>query len=357
MKKKLGFTILISSIFFFLGCSSQYTKRFHSITVTPIQENCNFVQVSAFTIDAPSAASKSTLLQLSPEGQAAFIKEIGKTIYNAETLLKLLGKNIGSKKTGNIIDLTKFKKRVVFSVEKCTLKKCKKQIIEIKPADRIDQLLIKLSNLKNAVFVSWDKFDTKYETVDLGKISNTQSFNLDLEIPIKAPELTAKTGIGQNLNEEVLLRQRYVVLSGHLQKENAILSQQGVTGIDLAGNFSIDFTIIADSDPSKQHTVLSLSNLWKGPTPNKPKEIAVSFRRIKYAISSDPISCDLDLHYSFRHVTKFGNTISEADDVITLYRCHDNNEKKIELIGKSELRVRFFYIAANQNTRVSAKHL
>jgi hypothetical protein len=307
----------------------------------PISEG-GHIEISTFTLDIPPSPSKNSLLQMSPEGQAAFIKAIGEKTSSVGTLLKSLGGNIGtSKKAGDIIDLTKFKKRVVFSVEKRTFADP-----GIGPADRIDQLLIELSNLQNASFVSWDKFETKYETVDLGKITSTQEFNLGLEIPIKDPDVNTTIGGKQGLSEEVLLRQRYVELTGRLDNKNARLYQQGVMGIDLAGNFSVDFTIEIDQNSIASATVTSLKNLWNGSNPNNAKDIQISFFELKYSEISTPISCDLVSKYSLRHVEKNEHTIIEGDDVVKFIKG-TNPQKTIELVRKEELRVRVFYIVTN----------
>jgi hypothetical protein len=352
MKRKLGITFMVLSTLFFLSCSAKYTKRYHSIIIEPVKDNCHLVKVSTFTMGVPSSARNITLLQLSPQGQAAFIKALENNVNNSETLLEVLGKNVGSSpKSRDIIDLTTFRKRVVFSVEKQTFTGPE---ITVGPADRLDQLLINLSQLKGAKFVSWDKFETKYETVDLGKISNTQGFELGIDIPIKSPEISTSTGISQSLSEEVLLRQRYVALSGRLYETEANLYQQGVSGIDLAGNFSVDFLIKAEVDESKPHTVISLKNLWKGSNPNENKAIGISFLKIKYPKSSQPVTCNLDFYYSLRHVKKYGDTISEADDIVTLIRCHDNGTQQVELIGKNELRVRVYYIVTHKDVKTGS---
>jgi hypothetical protein len=346
MKKIIMVVLPFLIISLFNACPPHLTRRYHSITIEPIQDNNDLVKIATFTIDIPSSAKKSSLMQLSPEGQAAFINGVVRETYSVETFLKFLGANIGNpKESGDIIDLTVFKKRVVFSVEKQTFEKS-----NIRLADRIDQLLIKMSNLKGAKFLSWDKFETKYETVDIGKITNTQGYNLGLEVPFKKPDVNVSLGVNQNLYEEVMLRQRYVELSGLLEEKNASLYQQGVTGIDLAGNFSVDFKIKADSDESKLHPILLLKNLGKHSKPNDAKDIQISFLKIKYPTSSKPIICDLEYLYSLRHVEKNGDTLIEGDDVVKFIRSR-NNAKPIELVGAEELRVRVFYIVTNKDVK------
>jgi hypothetical protein len=343
MRKTILSVLVMLIIFVFNGCTPDLTKRYQRLLPPGTIPGGGHIKISTFTLDIPPSPSKNSLFRMSPEGQAAFIEAIGKKTSSIGTLLKSLGGNIGtSKKSGDIIDLTKFKKRVVFSVEKQTFGG-----LEIGPADRIDQLLIDLSILQNAVFVSWDKFETKYETVDLGKITSTQEFNLGLEIPIKNPDVNTTIGAKQGLTEEILLRQRYVELTGRLDKKNAHLYQQGVMGIDLAGNFSVDFTIEIDQDSIASATVTSLKNLWKGSIPNNGKDIQISFLELIYPNFSTPISCGLVSKYSLRHVEKNGRTIIEGDDVVKFIRGGSNQPNTIELVRKEELKVRVFYIVTD----------
>ena len=341
MRKTILSVLVILIIFVFYGCNSKLTKRY--LRLLPHGSGNGLVEISTFTLDIPPSPSKNSLLQISPQGQAAFIEAIGEKTSSIGTLLKSLGGNIGpSKKSGDIIDLTKFKKRVVFSVQKKTF-----DGRWIGSADRIDQLLIKLTNLKNAAFISWDKFETKYETVDLGKITSTKGFNLGLEIPITNPDVTTTIGGNQGLSEEVLLRQRYVELTGRLENKNAYLYQQGFMGIDLAGNFIVDFTIEIDQGSIVSVTVTSLKNLWNGSSPNSEKDVQISFLELKYPnFSTTPISCDLVSKYSLRHVEKNGHTIIEGDDVVKFIKG-TTPSKKVELVKKEELRVRVFYIVTN----------
>jgi hypothetical protein len=339
--------ILILSVFVMLiifvlnGCTPSLTKRYQRLL--PPGPGNRHIEISTFTLDIPPSPGKNSLLQMSPEGQAAFIEAIGKKTSSVGTLLKSLGGNIGtSKKDGDIIDLTKFKKRVVFSVEKRALAG-----LGIGPADRVDQLLIKLSNLQKAAFISWDKFETKYETVDLGKITSAQEFNLGLEIPIKKPGINTSIGATQGLSEEILLRQRYVELTGRLENNEAYLYQQGVMGIDLAGNFSVDFTIEIDQGSIAWSIVTSLENLWNGPNPNNAKDIQISFVKLKYPNFSTPIRCDLAYEYSIRHVEKNGHTIIEGDDVVRFIKGTNHQTKTIELVREEDLRARVFYIVTN----------
>jgi hypothetical protein len=349
MKRTVLWIVMILIIFVSNSCGPHLTKRYKQMNIDKTIYDDGSVKISALVLDIPPTAREISILQMSPEGQAAFITEIGKRTNSIGELLKSLGENIGSpKKDEDIIDLTQFKKRVVFSVEKQVFDE-KKTNIEL--ADRIDQLLTKLSNLNNAKFVSWDKFETKYEAVDLGKITNTQNSSLGLEIPFKfSGESTpskAIIGASKNLTEEVLLRQRYIVLTGSLDKQSACLYQQGVMGIDLAGNFSVDFTIEANSDETKLDRFISIKNLWKGPgIPNDANDIQISFSRLKYPISSNPISCDLTCDYSIRHVVKNGHTIIEGDDVV-IYRRGKAKliNNKVTLVRNDELAVRVFRIA------------
>jgi hypothetical protein len=331
-----------------IGCGVKFTKRYHTISVTPVRENCKLARISTFAMDVPHTSKTSSLMRLSAQGQAALIRELGMDETKSESLLKLLGSNFGSKtQSTDIIDKTTFNKRVVFSVEKQAFDT---PTMKIGLADRIERLAVKFSGLKGAEFKSWDKFETQYETVDLGNISNTRSTSSSFTYLAGSTEVITP-GIDNSLTEEVSLKRRYVVLGGHLEKTSAHLYQQGATGIDLAGNFNVDFVIKAESDAKKMQSVVTFNNLWSGADANKGDNVTSSFKQMKYAKSSEPISCSLDFYYSLRHVLKYAETISEADDEVELIRCHDASNQVMELVGRHELTVKVYSISIHKKAK------
>jgi hypothetical protein len=99
-----------------------------------------------------------------------------------------------------------------------------------------------------ATFVSWDKFATQYQTVDLGSLSYTQNREIDISLTANAPQGLASAEVAAKnanaLQEQLMLRQRFITITGSLTANEADLIQQGAPRIDLAGNVALDVTIV-----------------------------------------------------------------------------------------------------------------
>jgi hypothetical protein len=161
-----------ASIFFLIfvvisGCThTELTRRYKSKNFDTAPRE--YVEVSAFVMKTPPAPHQSLLSQLNREGQAALTSKLAEWAKNPDELYKALATSEkGQGGSEGTIDKTVFNKRVVFSVEKETPGKEKD---DLTPADRINELKVTL-NLKDsknkASFADWDKFDTKWGTVDL----------------------------------------------------------------------------------------------------------------------------------------------------------------------------------------------
>ncbi|HUT36065.1 MAG TPA: hypothetical protein VNE39_21435 [Planctomycetota bacterium] len=195
--------------------------------------------VSVFVCEpeAPGGASP-VLLALSPAGQEALIKAIAVNCQKPADLLAALSQPPSSERPGATeIDRTIIKKRLVFSVGKKLF---------LRPANRLDQLelTVKLPN-DAADFRSWNKFQTEYKTVEIGKLTADSSDEISalLKGSGEGGSGEAKYTGKRSLKEDVTLRQQYVQLSGALQPRELKIVQEGVAEIDLMGNSTVDLTL------------------------------------------------------------------------------------------------------------------
>ncbi len=351
MRRYIAITICLIALLL-CGCATpELTQRYGSATWnrTQIPEDC--IRVSAFTLDTPSIEPQEAIQSLTPEGQAAFIKGVERKTQNMDDFIEGLGSSLGKEpgKKG-ILDLTVFKKRFVFTADKnleCPV---------LNPADRISdlQVTLKFKDRNNAQFVSWNKFFTQYSTIDLGKMSLAQQAGSEVSMsmgpPVGSPvpiTVSPKISYTRGLSEEVSLRQRYVVTSGRLNRDEAVLYLQGVTGIDLAGNFLVDITFQVKANRELK-PVLVYGPLGKDGRLMKPEEIRIDFVDLKYPADSNSLICKMEYLYTLRHVKKQDKTIIEGDDDVDFITIRNKPALDIEVISEKELKTRVFGISTRK---------
>ena len=180
MKRIIIILFLLMGIFF-CGCSKpELTRRYKEAEWKEAQTFDGRVKMSAFVMDAPGDAPKSILEELTPPGQAAFIVAIEKNTQDVnEFIQKIAGKLRKIPDKNAISDTTQLKKRIVFTIEKD---------MTTRPADRIQEIQVILSEIMNGSFASWNRISTKYETVDLGKVSLTKGVQSELGLSIGPKE-------------------------------------------------------------------------------------------------------------------------------------------------------------------------
>ena len=312
MKKIFFFTIVAISI---CACAApELTKRFKSAEWVANQDG--LVDVEAFSIERPGQTTTATLLSLSERGQAEFINTIGAKTTTTKELLDTLGSSIGKKPApGLFLNNTEFKRRLVLSTRRVPA-------TNDFPGNRIHSLSCTLSGLSGDLsFKSWELFSTKYENVDLGKITLDQSTEGSLNVNATSAEGSgdpvARGGsfsVSRNMNEEVSLRQRYIVLSGVLGEKQAVVSQEGVVGIDLAGNSFIDLTMQMDEDPPVP--VFSIGPYKAGNNWLPQNQVIAVKRFVTYPRSSVDQTADLNCDYVLRNVSDIESrsTVIEGDD-------------------------------------------
>ena len=310
-------TLVVTASLLLAGCTNtELTRRYKSAKWTPSDEPG--VEISAFAIDPPRNTTTATLHKLHPDGQAALIKAISENSSSTEDLLVALGESIGKTNApGMLINKTHFQKRVVLSAERTGERKDY-------PADRIHSLRWTIKSTDPEVkFVSWNRFSTVYESVDLGQVTleKAQTFGLELKAgtPDAAPASvsgTANYEASRTMSEAVNLRKRYVAMTGMLSQNEAVLFQQGVVGIDLSGNSFVDLEIKVPSKQSRE-TVITYDSLrnsdgtWKS-----QNNIHLTTTFIEVPGINQEIKLEISADAVVRKVLSEDKTVIEGDDCV-----------------------------------------
>lgn len=318
------FLIFVAVLFLSFACAPKpkYTNRFDSYTIENKSPSYS-ATITAFSLPVKDSSKSTTILNLSDRGQAAFIKAVKEySDENKNDFIKTLASAIkpSSKPPSVILDKTEFSRRVVFSIENTSTW----------PADRIDRVKVTLSfpeNINKPEFKSWDKFSSKYETVDLGSLTYTQSNSFSASvsgsIPISSPiSIGGEASISRDLQEKLLLRDRRVVSTGQLTTKKAVIIQEGSVGLDLTGNMTVDL-IVDVPNIAEGKWITYITNLFNKATPNPPNKVIVKQRLVQSPIScQDPIMGEVVLDYVLRHVPQGFDTgdisIAEGDDKVKL---------------------------------------
>ncbi len=245
-------------------------------------------------------STTKTLFELDEKGQAKFIEvSDGNTPKEQASLIKNL-KALGSKSNLTLIDKTRLKSKLVFTIERPPLffvnmdvsderndlnEKYSSEVtdemdigllkrmypsVQIpdkidnnysvyfhNEAERINYLKIRFEiNEKGEglyQFVNWSLLNTKYGTANLGQItqdnSATATFGgsftrpdqfVDLDTLEKSLTFSPSANLTAKRTEALTLTDRFVDISGKLGDTEGEIVQEGVLGRDLAGNISVD---------------------------------------------------------------------------------------------------------------------
>ena len=228
--KQLIAATFFCNIIWCCNSTGKLTRRYNSVAYHSYADDSikYSVKVNGFVFepDAPKPSQPKTVFDLSPQGQKALVKVLGIKESKSDDFLGKLSKTLATTKkdAANVVDYTKFTKRLVFSIRN----------ISPYPADRIAKINIRLNVTDPHIkIISFDKIITKYESVDVGKLDFSNTTNLGISANAGAGAATdtstttasipAQTGFGYGINanasnsrtfaEEVMLKQRYISLS------------------------------------------------------------------------------------------------------------------------------------------------
>jgi hypothetical protein len=352
----ITFTVILASC----RTKAELTKRYNSIALSENDSIIKkYIKVNAYLIEKEKVekATPKTIFDLSPQGQAALIREISNKETGTDKLLAGLKCNLSSKaiSSDDIIDDSQFERRIVLSIRNTS---------HI-PADRIQRISITLSVDPVVKMISCDKLTTAYQTLDLGKTdySSTQNAEVTGNAAIGAGTTgtvtnnkdtfttTANTNAGisgklsssNSYSEEVLLKQRIVALNSSLTANTLSFYQEGISGMDLTGNILIDITFrITDVEPA---IVYSFLNLAKNETFNDSSSIEVNETKLIYPNLTNDVNAEIKFEADYRKVTKHDETISESDDSVILYYGKSTNSNVV-LIPKNMLKPKLYILTS-----------
>lgn len=259
-----------------------------------VSDTVGLVDVTAFSTPADAWTGSTRLHQLSASAQAELVEAVAARTTSADALLRELGRPLGGlpARPSRDVDRTRFRRRLVVSAESHAARPARSDGTHwtLRPAGRISRLRVVLG-LDPAVarFLGWDRFASRYETVDLGEMtaSRRSSAGLDLDAAGEAlgralDRAWLEAGGYATLEEELPLRRRYVS-TGTLRSDSLVLLQEGVVGVDLTGNSVVEVEIDVADAPDGAPTFAFEGLFGRSGEPRKADSVSVIQARIVHA--------------------------------------------------------------------------
>lgn len=307
-------------ILFTTACTPrpQIVKRYKTVKhVKPDQISVQLPDLTFTSLPIEKASGNKTVFDLSDRGQAALLSSLGNKVDKPGAYLVAVGSKLGPRRSRpQDVDLTKFEKRVIFTVERGSRK----------PADRLDWYKIKFNIVsKDLKFTNWNKAETKYEQIELGKLSLVQQNIGNLSGSLAPAPISRVSALGfevssqKTLTESQDLRRRIVDLNVAVPKSDAaVVVRHGASDRDLDGNTIVDFNLAYTgvTDTKILHVFSNLSG--SGQNLKKPSEIQLITYDSKYPLRASDLFATALMEYDLRHVESGDDTINEGDDNVQI---------------------------------------
>ena len=318
------FAVIVMASSYLAACVHP-TNRYRFLAEEATEIPTLKVTVASFPNQNPTVVRG---LDLAPEAQARLIDRMpaeGDEKMTPQAVTQAMATAYPVKPHSSAKDATRLSRKLVISLS------MDRKDMPGQLADRLESVRI-IIKPKGGRFVSWDKLETQYGTVDLGSISAKTTFSMAGEITPGAGSflsgLVGKPTIASEQSGTVNLRQRTIILTGELLPEEAIIHQQGVQGWDLIGNtvFNVDLCRLS---PTPWRTY-SAAGLYVADIPQPSDKVDLTATDI--VLSPRAITADVEVKYTLRHVVKGYRTLEEADDDVVYITDSIKPERGHEVI-------------------------
>src|SRR5688572_7315012 len=303
-----------------IACGGSLSQRHEGpedseVEIEPIDDRVT-LSLQALEIQDAQPVKKS-VFDLTREGQAAFVTKLPAA---PDEFLRLIRSELSLPSTNAAVARHYLVKRRV--VANLIHRPFDADLFY--PADRIAWAEIKIAPSQGAIFRSYDKVDTGYEVIDIGKLTRTATHSLTAAAEVGSAHESAVTDetasskdsatnkaslsatLSNSRNAARAFRRRFGSLAVEVGADGTLsIFREGMTGIDLTGAVAIDVTVEAPARTQQAHQ-LSLES---------------SKLKVVRGVLAYPQHECLPLSASgtayIRRVKQHGKTIEESDDNIT----------------------------------------
>jgi hypothetical protein len=330
MRKSLSLILLVIVVFFLSECTS--LRRYNSVAAPGTDSALADIDLFGIRISqAKPVTGAKSLWDLSADAQSQFIKILNTRFPDNNRFLQSLSfEYLKGDRDLPVIDYVSKDLRLIFSVSRkpAFSKDPASGNPELSTADRLEYIKISLVLRDSSVnFTGWNIYSTEYGSIEIGDVSFAKSLDVTGAAALTAKkvntgaDLSAGAGVAFNRKEDQSLRQRYLKLSGRINKQKIEMEEEGTRETDLTGNIIADVSLRFD----KTAEMIALFKKLKDSTGafNLPEKLSSEVYLVsvpKKRKIDDFIQADLKMDFVYRNVQRGARTFQEWDDRVKYYR-------------------------------------
>lgn len=360
---------------FFSSCSlfqgreiTSYYRKVESVKeVSDLNEAKKVVELTNYYVKpdqiiAPKEEYKNSLM-LQDRGQEKYLEILGEEFKGkpSEFIKHVAAPFKGTTVTTNesIIDKSQFPIKINLNIED-------KKNDAIK-ANRISAIKVKFELINEDVdFIKFNNIQTKYEVLDFGKMTNTDSKNISLNAGANVvfgttantlndaggvintrsgsntPTVGGSFGASNSNTQEVLLTKRVLSQNAALTSKYGYVSLEGTPTNNLEGPLNIEFTM--KSIPVKEYAVYKFSELFNKDSAIQQDKIKISTLYYQIPDIKEDVKIAMTYEFIYREVNKKHQTVSESDDHITYHTGTPTEQDTLVGVQKKDLKLNVYYL-------------
>lgn len=315
-----------------------------------------------------STKKRKTLFDLSEKGQKALIEAYNKPAVSNDDLRKALIESLdktSSKKTNSlIVENFKFYIKLDFYIED--------KWFEKNPSNRISSLKLTFTLPNDSPFKidGFKGFQTQYETIALGDVSNTSTRNFSLtagtgisssntsnsfneeglqtntSVNGLTPSVSATAGVSNSRTENLTLSRRIISQTGTTSDNKMIVYLEGAPDRNLNGIVSVELELEA------KELVRDRLDIFNYSINKKTKSAVLTPKFLFYTNIDAVLKGDYNYEWVYRKIRRKGKSNIEGKHVIS-YNSHKSIAKSKDFLKTGDINIPYYSI--QYNTREGGK--
>lgn len=311
-------SIILFVCLFMASCNISRNYK-HARRVDEAKDTTSFVDFSvrSFVVKNIEPGESKDIFALSGEGQAAYINMLKeKTNLSFTQTRDMMSQKITASPAKQ--DYIVQRRKVVFSIAN---KKYESGNIHKTIEDRIFyyKITVELKDKAGGYFSNWNKLESRYETIEIGTLSNSNSLTFGASAKIfdfggAGKEVAGISGEYNNTQTQSMNLRERPILAGKLDKTKLEIYQEGARDMDVAGNLICDLEFNFEENENGIY-FSRFSGLDSASIDSlKFEEYYVPAPKVQDIIAT------ITINYIYREVRSGAKTSSEHDDCIKLHR-------------------------------------
>ena len=303
--------------------------------------------------------TKKSIFDLTEKGQKALIEAYNKPTVTNEKLRQDLIKPLEKTSSSNalIVENFKFYLKLDFHIQDHWVKE--------NPSNRISSLKLTFKLPDDSAFkiVGFKEFQTQYETIALGDVSNTSSKNFSLTAGMGSsssntsnsfndggqqisaavngftPSISATVGASNSKTENLTLSRRIISQTGTTSDTKMIVYLEGAPDRNLNGIVTVELELEAKDLVRDRLDIFDYKI-------NKNKEAILTPRFLYFTNIDQPLNGAFNYEWLYRKIRRKGKSNIEGKHVIS-YNSHASKDKSEEVLNTDDINIPYYAIQFN----------